>query len=187
METWMHPYEKQLILDCLNNNMTMLEWGSGGSTLEFSSLVKKYYSIKHNKQWFNIITNKLKDYTLNDVTYRYIPENKENPDGRQSEYDMFHDYIDEVDKFNTKFDIVLIDGRARRLCAKKIIPYLKPTSIVFIHDYVLRTVYHCVEDYYELIDSISDTPQTIGKFKLKTKFKPNAYDLTLSGFDRLNG
>ena len=72
------------------------------------------------------------------------------------------------------------------LCAKKIIPYLKSTSIIFIHDYIARKeVYGCVEDYYELIDSISDTTQTIGKFKLRNKPNQPGYDLTLSGFERI--
>lgn len=186
METWMHSKEKKLITDCLTNNMTMLEWGSGGSTLEFSSLVEKYYSIEHDKEWYDTISIKLKDYPLNDVTYKFIKQNQPNLDDRQSEYDMFKDYIDVVDTFNEKFDIVLIDGRARRLCAKKIIPYLKSTSIIFIHDYIARKeVYGCVEDYYELIDSINDTTQTIGKFKLRNKTNQPGYDLTLSGFDRI--
>lgn len=187
METWMHPTEKKLITDCLTSDMTMLEWGSGGSTLEFSSLVNKYYSIEHNLEWYNMVSNKLKEYPLNDVTYKFVKQNHDNPDDRQSEYYMFKDYIDIVDTFNIKFDVVLIDGRARRLCAKKIIPYLKPDSVVFIHDYVLRTVYHCVEDYYELVNSITHTPQTIGKFQLRDNFLNNAYDLDLSGLERLNG
>ena len=59
-------------------------------------------------------------------------------------------------------------------------------SIIFIHDYVERkSVYGCVEDYFELIDSVSDTPQTIGKFKLRKKFKEPGYELSLSGFDRI--
>jgi len=186
METWMHPTEKKLITDCLSDDLTMLEWGSGGSTLEFSSLVNKYYSIEHNEEWYNTISAELTNYPLNDVTYKFIKQNHNNPDDRQSEYYMFKDYIDIVDTFNEKFDIVLIDGRARRLCAKKIIPYLKSDSIIFIHDYVARKeVYGCVEDYYELVDSVSDTTQTIGKFKLRTEFKSPGYELTLSGFDRI--
>jgi len=185
IQTWMDSREKQLILDCLTDNMTMLEWGSGGSTLEFSSIVDKYYSIEHNKDWYDKISTELKKYPLNDVTYKYVKQNSENTLGKQSEYHMYKDYIDIVDKFNVKFDVVLIDGRARRLCAKKIIPYLNPDSIVFIHDYVLRTAYWVVEDYYELIDCIYDTQQTIGKFKLKTIPIENAYDLTLKGTDRL--
>lgn len=186
LQTWMDPKEKNLIVECLKPNTIMLEWGSGGSTLEFSSIVEKYYSIEHNEEWYNNVSSELKHRILNDVTYKLVKQNKENLGTGQSEYHMFKDYIDEVDNFNTKFDVVLIDGRARRLCAKKIIPYLKKDAVVFIHDYVLRTPYWVVEDYFELIDSVTDTNQTIGKFKLKETFEPNAYDLNLNGFDRLS-
>ena len=184
----MDDREKQLIIDCLKDNTVMLEWGSGGSTLEFSSHVAKYYSIEHTREWYDKISDELKRYPLNDVTYSYVPQNSpRDPDGRQSEYVNFKDYIDIVDTFDTKFDVVLIDGRARRLCAKKVIPYLTKDADIFIHDYVLRKVYHCVEDYYDLVDSIEDTLQTIGRFKLKDKFKDNAYDLSLSGLERTKG
>ena len=63
---------------CLTDETIMLEWGSGGSTLEFSSIVDKYYSIEHDKEWYKNISNKLKSYPLNDVTYRYVEQNKEN-------------------------------------------------------------------------------------------------------------
>ena len=36
----------------LHPDYSMLEWGSGGSTIEFSQqYVKEYYSIEHNKEW----------------------------------------------------------------------------------------------------------------------------------------
>ena len=89
-----------------------------------------------------------------------------------------------MDGFNTKFDIVLIDGRARRLCAKKVIPYLNKGAIIIIHDWVLRNVYHCVTDYYDVLEYISTTPQTIATFKLKPTPIPNPYNLNLKGSER---
>ena len=92
--------------------------------------------LPEERKKFKNISNKLKSYPLNNVTYKYVKQNEENTDGRQSEYSMYYDYIDAVDQFETMFDVVLIDGRARRLCAKKVIPYLKEDSIIFIHDYI---------------------------------------------------
>jgi len=185
IQTWMDFREKQLILNELNSDTVMLEWGSGGSTLEFSTIVDKYYSIEHNVEWYNKISEELKKYPLNDVTYRLVHQNEENTKGFQSEYFMFKDYINEVDNFNQKFDVVLIDGRARRLCAKKVIPYLNENAVVYIHDYVLRTPYWVVEDYYELVDCVVETEQTIGKFRLKKQFVENPYELDLKGNERL--
>ena len=35
----------------LDPNDTMLEWGSGYSTLWFSQFVREYYSIEHDEGW----------------------------------------------------------------------------------------------------------------------------------------
>ena len=187
MKAWMDDKEKDLITKHFSPNKVMLEWGSGGSTIEFSQHLKKYYSIEHNKEWYNTINKEIKLKSLSNINYNYIPQNRPQIlDGRQSEYTQFKDYIDIVDTFNTKFDIVLIDGRARRLCAQKIIPYLNEGAIVIIHDWVLRNVYHCVTDYYDIFEYIGDTEQTIATFKLRKEPKPNAYGLDLSGLDRLH-
>lgn len=186
MEAWMHHKEKALITKHFSKEKTMLEWGSGGSTVEFSPFLKKYYSIEHVPEWYTKINNEISNRGYTNVDYRFIEQNTpRNPDGRQSEYENFKDYIDVVDEFNTKFDIVLIDGRARRLCAYKIIPYLNPGAVVIIHDWVLRNVYHCVTDYYDVLEYVSDTPQTIATFKLKNQPNPKGYNLTLKGNERI--
>ena len=185
MKAWMHDKEKSLITKHFSPDKTMLEWGSGGSTIEFSPQLKEYYSIEHNLEWYEKINKEIHNLGYSNINYNSVAQNLPiNPDGRQSEYNQFKDYIDIVDSFNTKFDIVLIDGRARRLCAKKIIPYLNPNAVVIIHDWVLRNVYHCVTDYYDVLEYVNDTPQTIATFKLKQNPKPNAYNLNLSGLER---
>mgnify|MGYP003651916867 FL=1 len=49
-------------------------------------------------------------------------------------------------------------------------------------------MYHCVLDYYDLVDRVDDTPQTIATFKLKPNWKEiKGYDINLGTFERLNG
>ena len=104
--TWMDEKEFRMISDVLDYDTVMMEWGSGGSTLAFSSMVSKYYSIEHDEEWYNKIKLELEtSYPLNDVDYRFVKQNKE-IDTSQSTYEQFKDYIDEVDNFNTKFDVV---------------------------------------------------------------------------------
>ena len=186
MKAWMDDKEKLLITKHFSSDKVMLEWGSGGSTIEFSPFLEQYYSIEHNKEWYENVKNEISVLGYKNINYNFVPQNLPNNDGRQSEYAQFKDYIDVVDTFDTKFDIVLIDGRARRLCAKKIIPYLNPGAIVIIHDWCVRDVYHCVTDYYDVFEYVNDTPQTIATFKLKEKPLPNAYDLNMSGWERTN-
>jgi hypothetical protein len=184
MEAWMHPNEKDLITKHFSPEKTMLEWGSGGSTIEFSPFLEQYYSIEHNKEWYDKVNLELINRNYQNVNYNFVPQTHPNLSDDQSEYYHFEDYINIVDTFNTKFDIVLIDGRARRLCAKKIIPYLNPGAVVIVHDWVLRNVYHCITDYYDVLEYIDNTPQTIATFKLKEKPKKYSYNLDLKGYER---
>lgn len=181
---WMHADELAVIEKYLNPEATMMEWGSGGSTVEFSKKVKKYYSVEHNWEWYNEVKNAIPSNVS-----LYYKQNKELPDDySQAEYQHYGEYLDVVYEIGDMFDVVLIDGRARRLCALKVMPYLKPNGIVIIHDWCLRAPYHCVLDYYDLVDKIDETPQTIATFKLKPNWKEiKGYGINLGTFERLNG
>ena len=72
---------------------------------------------------------------------------------------------------NKIYDVVLIDGRARTDCAFKILHYIKYESIVFIHDYWKRSRYQVITEYYDVIDSVQDTLQTIVALKKKSVWK----------------
>lgn len=183
MEAWMHPKEKELITKHFSPEKTMLEWGSGGSTVEFAPFVKKLYSIEHNMEWYLKVSDELNRRNLQNVDYNFVAQNEDRTGG-QSTYPQFKDYIDKIDEFDEKFDIVLIDGRARRLCAYKVIPYLNPGAVVVIHDWVLRHVYHCVTDHYNVLEYVGDTFQTIATFTLRDTPAENAYDLTLGEYER---
>lgn len=183
---WMDEREKAIIEKHLSLDATVMEWGSGGSTIEFSKKVKKYYSVEHNQGWYN----KVKEAISPNTTLYYRPVNKippEEPYYNQSTYEYYQNYVDIVYEIGEMFDMVLIDGRARRLCALKVIPYLKPNAVVIIHDWCLRPCYHCVLDYYDLIEKVDDTPQTIASFKLKSNWQDiKGYDINLGTFERLN-
>lgn len=183
---WMHEKEKAVIEKYLSSNATVMEWGSGGSTIEFSKKVSKYYSVEHNEKWYS----KVKEVISSNTTLFYRPVNKippEEPHYNQSTYEYYQSYIDVVYEIGEMFDLALIDGRARRLCALKIIPYLKPNAVVIIHDWCSRPCYHCVLDYYDLIDKVDDTPQTIASFKLKQNWQDiKGYDINLGTFERLD-
>ena len=180
---WMNEREKAVIEKYLNPEVVMMEWGSGGSTVKFARKVKRYYSVEHNYDWYQ----EVKSAAPSNVTLFYKP-GKELPDlYHQSEYKHYTEYLDIVYEIGEMFDVVLIDGRARRLCALKIIPYLKPDSIVIIHDWCARPPYHCVLDYYDIVDKVEDTEQTIASFKLKPNWKDiKGYDINLGSFERIS-
>lgn len=180
---WMDDREQAVIRKYLTSESVVMEWGSGGSTVEFSKHVKKYYSVEHNYGWYE----EVKAAAPSNVSLFYKP-NKELPEHyHQSEYVHYSEYLDVVYEIGDLFDVVLIDGRARRLCALKVIPYLKPNAIVIIHDWCVRPPYRCVLDYYDVVDEVSDTPQTIASFRLKSNWKDiKGYDINLGSFERIN-
>ena len=183
---WMNEREQAVIEKYLNPEVTMMEWGSGGSTVEFSKKVKKYYSVEHNWDWYNEVKNAIPSNVA--LYYKQTAERPPDSVYHQAIYEHYREYLDVVYEIGEMFDVALIDGRARRLCALKIIPYLKPNAIVIIHDWCLRPMYHCVLDYYDLVDKVDDTLQTIATFKLKPNWKEiKGYDINLGTFERLNG
>ena len=161
---WMSEKEINLIVKYLDKDDIMMEWGSGGSTNYFPQFVEKYYSIEHDKTWFDEIKNDIPS----NVNYNFVGLDSNLTDPTQK--DQIKSYLDFVDTFNVeKFDKVLIDGRGRGWCASKILPYLKEDSIVFIHDYWLRSQYHIVERWYDVVDSVKEG-QSLVVLKPKKQF-----------------
>ena len=162
----MSDNDKFTILKYLHQDDTMLEWGAGGSTLYFSQFVKAYYSIEHNEKWFKQILQEDSNFSHNFTMFLCKPNA---PRTLPTQKHQFEDYINYIENLNTKFDIILIDGRARQWCAEKALNYLNKGSIVFIHDWV-RERYHVVLEWYDLIEETqANLPDANGLGVLKKK------------------
>lgn len=158
---WMSDSEIQTITKYLKKDDTMLEWGSGGSTNYFPQFVKEYYSIEHDQNWFNEISQSIP----NNVNYNFVDLDQPLTDPTQKQ--QLQTYINFVDTLGLKkIDKVLIDGRGRGWCAEKVIPYLTEDSVVFLHDYWQRPSYHIVEQWFDIIDYVKDG-QSLVVLKLK--------------------
>jgi len=148
MTPYMSTEEISFIEKHLKPNDSMLEWGSGGSTIHFSKLVAKIYSIEHDKNWFNKV-----DYIKpENVEYYFVKQNS--PRTRPTKQEEFIDYINFIDEIGVaKYDVVFVDGRARKFCALKALDYVDQNSKVIIHDWE-RPIYKEVLDSYDIIDEI---------------------------------
>ena len=146
--------EENFLIQFLTKDSVVLEYGSGGTTVAFGCDAKEWHSIEHDETWFNkvkesLISPKKTPRKYENVHCHFAKNTPLSPkerkravaewgepivvDGIEKE---FKDYIDMVDKIGVeKYDIVLIDGRARTFCLKKILPYLKETSFVYVHDW----------------------------------------------------
>jgi len=158
LNIWMGRREINLIKSYLDNNFTFLEYGSGGSTIHFSSYVKKYYSIESNQDYCKILKKKI--INLKNVNYNCIPV--ELPSNwtiwTEGTCKVYEDYVKHVSQLGEKhFNLILIDGRARVCCAIYILRYIDTNSRVFIHDYWRRKYYHEIEDMKSKRISLSNS------------------------------
>lgn len=170
MKPWMSDEEIATIQKYLNPNQTFFEWGSGGSTLYFSKFVKQYISVEYDIRWYSLINNDILSSTkLNNISYLYCkPDNPIIFPAWKGNTDDFISYINIVDNINIKkYDIVLIDGRCRVECAKKILNFIDNNSIVFVHDFIQRQRYKSILEYYNLIDWVAGG-QSLAVFKKKS-------------------
>tara|TARA_R110000744_G_scaffold41592_4_gene94002 strand:+ start:1122 stop:1745 length:624 start_codon:yes stop_codon:yes gene_type:complete len=180
----MEPEEISMIEKYLNSDNIMLEYGSGGSTLHYSKLVKEYYSVEHNPRWHHLIKdiipenchtklihNKFNNVNVDSKTWKHLSPNSR-VDWQTlltgEYYNAFKEYIEYPTTINKKFDRILIDGRARPECAKYVYDYINDDAIVFIHDFYKelyddkgkhmrtggRPHYHILLEKYKIIDSI---------------------------------
>jgi hypothetical protein len=161
----MHKYEYEFIEKYLNKDDIFLEWGSGNSTLYFSGLVKKVISIEHDKDWINNIQIAVDNYNIENIELNYIAAHT--PDPIPCRYEQFKNYIEFPKNNNLKFTKVLIDGRARKYCAKAIYDMIDENVIVMIHDFN-REDYQMTLKYYNVIEQLTDG-QGIVALKKKSK------------------
>lgn len=160
---WMHLREIMLILEELApGRKTMLEWGSGGSTPFFAQYAKHMVSVEHDPAWFAKVQAPEK-------VRRFLVEPNLVVPPAESTYAAYKDYVDKPLSLGLKYDVVLIDGRARLACALKVIPHLAPGGVVFIHDFWKKTRgrYRPVLNHYKEIASVRSTTATIIKLRPK--------------------
>lgn len=94
------------------SNLTMLEWGAGNSSLYFSKRVKQLYSIEHNKDWYEQVL-------------KFEIENQEL-------FFASDDYAKKPGNLNRQFDIILIDGVKREMCADQSLKLIKEDGFIIL-------------------------------------------------------
>ena len=160
----------------------MLEWGAGGSTLYFSSMVGKFVSIENDRGWYDKLLSDINDnvelHYVHQHEYKYDEELDENAfdilegDGANvSEFTYngkiinwvtrgridWHCYMDyirhPINLSDRDYDVILVDGRARAMCAYVAKDLLKDNGHLLFHDFNNRPYYHGILKWYEVIDT----------------------------------
>lgn len=149
MEMFVSSKEKVFFEELLKPDFTVLEYGSGGSTILLQNKVKKLYSIEHQPSWYD----KVKSLLNNNTELYLVQPNKHYIEGgHDGTYEEFQDYVNKGLEFGP-YDLVFVDGRARVSCCRIIKAKLKKTGIVVIHDFE-RNEYKSVLNEFNLIKSL---------------------------------
>jgi len=141
---WFSYAAIDFLKEYLKPEMTVCEYGSGGSTLFFARRVKSVFSIEDNPHWFELVTARLRDKGIKNAQLKLCPFDFKNPTGfEHSAY--LHAMPDE------RFDVVVIDGseewnKVRPICFEKAEPRVKRGGIIVVDDSwrypALRELHH---------------------------------------------
>ena len=142
----MELFEKYLVPD-----LRVFEWGSGGSTVKYGSMVKKWISIEHDLNWYLNVKAKV----------------TQNENVRVFRVDKFNDYkrYSRAISYWPKnyFDLVFVDGRARVACARNAHAHLKDDGYLILHD-CKRERYREIFEMYEVVEIVNSLA-VVQKFK----------------------
>lgn len=92
---------------------TVFEWGSGNSSLFFAERAGRVISIENDPTWFERIDRQKKP-------------------NQTIELVALGSYVSIIEKFQQKFDIIVIDGQLRPECGKIAASYLKEGGMVIL-------------------------------------------------------
>jgi len=116
----------------LDRDMTVCEYGSGGSTLFFARRVKSVISIEDNARWYDLVSRRLEEKSIQNVTLRLYPFDFKNPTGFENSA-YLHALPEE------KFDVIVVDGseewhHVRPVCFEKAERRIKEGGIIVVDD-----------------------------------------------------
>lgn len=157
--------EFEYLISNLNKDQVVLEWGSGGSTIEIAKHVKQLYSIEHDIHWFL----KVKRRIPANVIYQLVQRNQKEKPGHDGTLEDYFDYVNFPKSLNKKFDVIFIDGRARVDCAKIAVNLLNKGGFILIHD-IFNPDPKCDRpEYYEVLNFLNRIKGVYSLYKFKPK------------------
>lgn len=121
----------------------VFEWGSGASTVWLSRRAREVTSIEHDPEWAAIVAPVLPGNAEVRVV-RPGPAVGDSHEARSEKPGFedldFSDYVAALDKADGRFDLVVVDGRARGACFHRALSRLAPGGVL-VFDNVDRERY----------------------------------------------
>ncbi len=163
------PWIRRDIILLLNRlvkpNFSVLEWSSGSSTVWMLPRVNRLISVESDVQWANSVVERVKQMGLSHkIQFHIIPPTKnpirsqtelqeesgENSDNSRYEWAKSrHDgyyyqqyvMVELPQELHGKFDLIIVDGRARSACLRRAVSLLKPEDGLLLLDNSERSQY----------------------------------------------
>lgn len=175
------PWMSYLAIDLLKKFVTegkhVFEYGGGGSTLFFTDRKAHVVTVEHNEEWFRKLELDMKSQGIKNWEGHLIREEAGTEEGAHigdpqayisddENYrgKNFRAYASYIDRFpENKFDLIVVDGRARPSCTQHAIPKLKPGGWLIIdnsdRDYYLDAFRETLTEQFETISNcLAPTP-----------------------------
>ena len=115
---WISYNAIKRIEELIKPDWKVIEFGSGMSTIWFVKRCSFVYSIEHNEDWYNKISNLLKKKKLTNVKY-YLRK-------ADNSYSDLSEYKDQF------FDFCLVDGINRLSCVENVIQKIKVGGFLYL-------------------------------------------------------
>ena len=116
----------------LRSDMRVAEYGSGGSTLFFARRVHSVCSVEDNPTWHELVSHRLTQRGLRNVTLKLCPFDFRNPVGF-SESAYLHALPE------GPFEVIVVDGseewtQVRPICFEEAQRHVRPGGIIVVDD-----------------------------------------------------
>lgn len=132
-EPWITRGAIDFCKDSLSSEFIALEWGSGRSTLWFANRVGHLTSVEHDEEWFQNISQRIKENHLQDITYLYRPLGHPPSQVIPFEERLETPYVRVADLFQSEsLDLVIVDGHYREACIAAVLPKLRRGGLLLL-------------------------------------------------------
>lgn len=114
----------------------VFEWGSGASTVWLAKRVGEVISVEHDGDWADLVAPRI--FGFDHVTLIRVAAQKQGQIssgkfGFEGLY--FDDYVSAIRDVPGKFDLIVIDGRAREACLDEALARLAPGGRILFDDF----------------------------------------------------
>ena len=127
---WFSYASIDFLKERLNKNLTVFEYGSGGSTMWFAERTKAVYSVESDKKWYELIKDKIPEnvhYFFEPIQPMPYVQSVLLPLGKG-----FDNYNNKIGSFSNLFDVVIVDGVDRINSIKSGIPRLASGGVMIV-------------------------------------------------------